>query len=51
MDEKRRESLNFRNRESGMHAAVMQDLMSLVHEREHESYMLKWAGEMMLSSI
>ena len=45
MDEKRRDSLNFRNQEVSRHTAVMQELMSLAHEREHESYMLKWAGE------
>ena len=45
MDEKRRESLKFRNQEAARHTAVMRELMSLAQEREHESYMLKWAGE------
>ncbi|KAL3822855.1 hypothetical protein ACHAXA_006219 [Cyclostephanos tholiformis] len=45
MDEKRRDSLKFRTQEAAMHAAVMHELISLAQEREHESYMLKWAGE------
>jgi hypothetical protein len=45
MDEKRRKSLKFRNQEAARHTAVMRELMSLAQEREHESYMLKWAGE------
>ena len=45
MDEKRRESLNYRNQEAARHTAVMMELLSLAQERERESYMLKWAGE------
>lgn len=45
MDEERRESLRFRNQEAARHDAVMRELLSLAQEKEHESYMLKWAGE------
>jgi len=45
MDNERRESLNFRNQEAARRDAVMRELLNLTQEREHESYMLKWAGE------
>ena len=41
----RRESLAFRNAEAAKHDAVMKELQCLAREKEHESYMLKWAGE------
>ena len=44
MAQERRDSLYFRNQEAARHDAVMRELMSLAQEREHESYMLKWAG-------
>ena len=44
-DRERRESLNFRGREAARHHAVMEELLSLAREREHESFMLKWAAE------
>ena len=40
-----RDDLAFRNEEARNHDAVMQELASLAKEQEHESYMLKWAGE------
>ena len=45
MADERRESLMFRNKEAARHDAVMKELKSLTQEHEHESYMLKWAGE------
>jgi len=45
MAQERRESLAFRNAEGAKHDAVMKELRSLAKDREHESYMLKWAGE------
>ena len=45
MAQERRDSLYFRNQEAARHDAVMRELMSLAQEREHETYMLKWAGE------
>jgi hypothetical protein len=45
MAKERRESLAFRNAESAKHDAVMKELRQLAQEKEHESYMLKWAGE------
>ena len=45
MQEERRESFAFRNAEASRHDAVMREILSLAQEREHESYMLKWAGE------
>ncbi len=44
-DCERRESLKFRGREAARHNEVMRELLSLMREREHESYMLKWAAE------
>eukprot|EP00569_Conticribra_weissflogii_P017732 CAMPEP_0171446618 /NCGR_PEP_ID=MMETSP0881-20121228/38688_1 /TAXON_ID=67004 /ORGANISM="Thalassiosira weissflogii, Strain CCMP1336" /LENGTH=810 /DNA_ID=CAMNT_0011971011 /DNA_START=223 /DNA_END=2656 /DNA_ORIENTATION=+ len=41
----RRESLAFRNAEAARHDAVMAELLNLAREKEHESYMLQWAGE------
>jgi len=43
--EERRQSLAFRNREGAKHRAVMEELHTLVQQQEHESFMLKWAGE------
>ena len=40
-----REDLAFRNEEARNHDAVMKELVCLAKEQEHESYMLKWAGE------
>ncbi len=40
-----RDDLAFRNEEARNHDAVMRELVSLAKEQEHESYMLKWAGE------
>ena len=40
-----RDDLAFRNEEARNHDAVMKELVSLAKEQEHESYMLKWAGE------
>ncbi|KAL7483368.1 hypothetical protein ACHAW6_009016 [Cyclotella cf. meneghiniana] len=45
MAKERRDSLAFRNQEAAKHDAVMKELLSLARDREHESYMLKWAGE------
>jgi len=45
LSQERRNSLAFRNQEAARHDAVMRELISLANEREHESYMLKWAGE------
>ena len=45
MEDERRQSLAFRNKEAARHGAVMRELLNLAQEREHESYMLKWAGE------
>ncbi|KAL3793603.1 hypothetical protein ACHAWO_001652 [Cyclotella atomus] len=45
MAKERRESLAFRNAESAKHDAVMKELRQLAQEKDHESYMLKWAGE------
>jgi hypothetical protein len=45
MAKERRESFAFRNEEGARHDAVMKELRSLAKEQEHESYMLKWAGE------
>ncbi|KAL7554993.1 hypothetical protein ACHAWF_018581, partial [Thalassiosira exigua] len=45
MNKERRESLQFRNQEAARHDAVMKELRSLAQEKEHESYLLKWAGE------
>ena len=45
MAQERRESLAFRNAEASRHDDLMKELLSLTREREHESYMLKWAGE------
>jgi hypothetical protein len=45
MAQERRESLAFRNAEAAKHDAVMKELRSLAQDKEHESYMLKWAGE------
>jgi len=45
MAEERRESFAFRNREGARHRAVMEELKALAKEKEHESYILKWAGE------
>merc|ERR1712194_617182 len=45
MDEERRESLSFRNKEAARHNEVMRELLSLAQEKEHESYLLKWDGE------
>ncbi|GAX10046.1 hypothetical protein FisN_25Lh103 [Fistulifera solaris] len=45
MQQERRESLAFRNRERERHANVMAELRSIALEKEHESYALKWAGE------
>jgi hypothetical protein len=45
MQEARRKSLVSRNKESSIHANVMQELKSLAQEKEAESFMLKWAGE------
>ncbi len=41
----RRESLALRNAEAARHDAVMAELLTLAREKEHESFMLKWAGE------
>jgi hypothetical protein len=40
-----RDDLAFRNEEARNHDAVMKELVCLAKEQEHESYMLKWAGE------
>ena len=40
-----REDLAFRNEEAKQHDAVMKELVSLAKEKEHEFYVLKWAGE------
>ena len=40
-----RDDLAFRNEEARNHDAVMKELVSIAKEQEHESYMLKWAGE------
>ena len=45
MAQERRESLAGRNAEAARHDAVMKELRSLALDKEHESYMLKWAGE------
>jgi len=45
MEIERRESLARRNKESANHARVMEELRSLEQDREHESMVLKWAGE------
>ncbi|KAL3790287.1 hypothetical protein HJC23_002913 [Cyclotella cryptica] len=45
MAKERRDSLAFRNREAAKHDAVMKELQTLARDKEHESYMLKWAGE------
>jgi len=45
MAQERRDSLAFRNNEAARHEAVMTELLSLAREKEHESYILKWAGE------
>ncbi len=45
MQQERRESLAFRNKERARHANVMAELRSIALEKEHESYALKWAGE------
>ena len=44
-EQARRESLAFRNLEGARHRAVMEELQEIVREKEHESFMLKWAGE------
>jgi hypothetical protein len=44
-DRERRESLSFRNQEGGRHRAVMEELITLSRQQEHESLVLKWAGE------
>lgn len=45
LEQKRRESLAFRNKEKARHAKVMDEIQSLAREQEAESYVLKWAGE------
>jgi hypothetical protein len=45
MEAKRRESLQFRNKERLQHAKVLEELRMLALEKETESYVLKWAGE------
>merc|ERR1711957_177458 len=45
VDEERRNSLNFRNKEAARHAEVMRELLALAQEKESESFMLKWEGE------
>ena len=45
MAEERREELSFRNNEASRRDAVMQELSILAQEREHESFILKWAGD------
>ena len=41
----RRESLAFRGQEVVRHRAVMEELRNLEKEREHESYVVKWAAQ------
>lgn len=45
LQQERRESLAFRNKEGLRHANVMAELRSIAMEKEHESFALKWAGE------
>ena len=45
MAEEQREELRFRNNEASRREAVMQELGILAQEREHESFILKWAAE------
>jgi hypothetical protein len=41
----RRESLEFRGQEVVRHRAVMEELRLIAKEKEHESYVLKWAAQ------
>lgn len=41
----RRESLAFRGQEVVRHRAVMEELRLIAKEKEHESYVLKWAAQ------
>lgn len=41
----RRESLAFRGQEVVRHRAVMEELRIIAKEKEHESYVLKWAAQ------
>jgi hypothetical protein len=45
MEQERRHSLAFRNKEKARHAKVMAELQCLAREQEAESYILKWRGE------
>ena len=44
-EQERRESLASRGRECVRHRAVMEELKALAKEREHESFLLKWAAQ------
>jgi len=44
-EQERRQSLEFRNKEGARHRAVMEELVALARQQEHESLVLKWAGE------
>jgi hypothetical protein len=45
LEQERRDSFKFRNKEKERHQKVMEELLSISRERETESFMLKWAGE------
>ena len=45
MEDERRKSLAGRNKESARHAEVMKEIRALAHEKQTESFVLKWAGE------
>jgi hypothetical protein len=45
MEKERRESLAQKNKDSVRHAKVMEELRDIAHEKETESFALKWAGE------
>jgi hypothetical protein len=44
-EEERRNSIAWRNEERVRHANVLKEILSIVQEKEHESFVLKWAGE------
>lgn len=44
-EQERRESFAFRGRECVRRRAVMEELQALAKEKEHESYVLKWAAQ------
>ena len=44
-EQKKRESLAFRNNEKFRHAQIMEEIRSLAHQEQTESLVLKWAGQ------